>query len=110
MRHELPGDHRAFFFVLDGRGERRRPRLREGEIGWSDPVAGSPATSHLDVATGDADGLAQVMVYSGRPVGEPITIGGPFVMNTRAEVEQAYADFRSGRFGPVPRQARLQQR
>ena len=110
VRHELPGDHRAFFFVLAGEASVGGRRLREGEIGWSDPVAGSPATSHLDVATGDADGLAQVMVYSGRPVGEPITFGGPFVMNTRAEVEQAYADFRSGRFGPVPRQARLQQR
>ena len=50
------------------------------------------------------------MVYSGRPVREPIVFGGPFVMNTRSEVEQAYADFHAGRFGPVPRAARLKRR
>ena len=34
-------------------------------------------------------------------------MGGPFVMNSRAEIERAYQDFHSGRFGQVPRQARL---
>jgi quercetin 2,3-dioxygenase len=50
------------------------------------------------------------MVYSGEPIGEPVVFGGSFVMNTRAEIEQAVRDFRGGTFGDVPRQARLQYR
>ena len=108
VRHDLPGDHRAFFFVLDGEVSVGGRRLRAGDIGWSDPVGSGP--SGLDVATGDGDAVSRVMVYSGRPVREPIAFGGPFVMNTRAEVERAYADYHAGRFGPVPRAARLKQR
>jgi redox-sensitive bicupin YhaK (pirin superfamily) len=47
------------------------------------------------------------MVYSGTPLREPVAFGGPFVMNSRAEIAQAFSDFQAGTFGPVPRQARL---
>ena len=39
-----------------------------------------------------------VLVMSGRPIDEPIVGYGPFVMNTRAEIDQAMADFQAGRF------------
>ena len=55
----------------------------------------------------DGDGLSRVMVYSGRPIRETVAMGGPFVMNTKAEAQKAYADFHAGKFGQVPRQARL---
>ncbi len=41
---------------------------------------------------------ARCLLIAGRPIGEPVAWGGPFVMNTRAEVMQAYADYQSGRF------------
>jgi len=47
------------------------------------------------------------MVYSGEPLREPVAMGGPFVMNRRVEIAQAFADFHAGKFGGVPRQARL---
>ncbi len=47
------------------------------------------------------------MIYSGEPIREPVAIGGPFVMNDRSEIAQAFSDFQAGRFGAVPRQARL---
>jgi redox-sensitive bicupin YhaK (pirin superfamily) len=41
---------------------------------------------------------SRALIIAGRPIGEPVAWAGPFVMNTREELEQAYADFRAGRF------------
>lgn len=46
------------------------------------------------VAGGDG---ASVLLLAGRPIGEPVVQHGPFVMNSREEIEQALADYRSGR-------------
>ena len=43
-----------------------------------------------------------VLVLGGRPIGEPVVQYGPFVMNTREEINQAIADYRSGRMGSIP--------
>lgn len=43
-----------------------------------------------------ADG-ARLILVAGRPLGEPVERHGPFVMNTRQEIEQALADYRDGR-------------
>lgn len=42
---------------------------------------------------------SRVLLLAGRPLHEPIVQYGPFVMNTRAEIEQALDDYRNGRFG-----------
>jgi hypothetical protein len=44
----------------------------------------------------------EVLVLGGQPIGEPIAWMGPFVMNTKAEIEQAVDDFQAGRLGQVP--------
>jgi quercetin 2,3-dioxygenase len=41
---------------------------------------------------------ARFLLVSGKPLHEPIARYGPFVMNTRAEIEQALEDLRNGRF------------
>ncbi|MGN7286530.1 pirin family protein [Shouchella rhizosphaerae] len=43
---------------------------------------------------------SKVLVYSGKPLREQVVAHGPFVMNTIEEIEEAYADFRAGKFGP----------
>jgi redox-sensitive bicupin YhaK (pirin superfamily) len=53
-------------------------------------------------ATIEANNDASVLVLSGEPLGEPVVMHGPFVMNTPAEIRQAMADFRAGRFGAIP--------
>jgi redox-sensitive bicupin YhaK (pirin superfamily) len=52
--------------------------------------------TQVQVAAGDAG--AALLLIAGRPLGEPIARYGPFVMNTREEIAQAFADFQAGRF------------
>jgi len=51
----------------------------------------------------DARGVQDALVLFGHgdPIGEPVVNGGPFVMNSQAEIEAAFSDYRSGRFGRV---------
>ena len=44
----------------------------------------------------------EVIVLGGEPIREPVQQYGPFVMNTRAELQQAVEDYNSGRFGQIP--------
>ncbi|GAA4573496.1 pirin family protein [Planotetraspora kaengkrachanensis] len=105
--HHLPASHRAFAYVLAGEAAIAGRRALAGEIAWSDPLPGAEGDSTLRVDTRDRERPTQLMIYSGRPIMEPIAMGGPFVMNSRVEITKAFQDFHGGKFGDVPRQARL---
>jgi len=109
LDHVLPGRDRAFLYVLSGQVRIAGRVVKEGQVAWSDPIRGARDSS-IALETGDGETQSVVMVYSGEPIREPISFGGPFVMNTKAEIAQAYRDFDGGKFGAVPRQARLKHR
>ena len=92
----VPGAN-AFVLVVEGdvRVGASERRVRTGELAWltrDDDEQGSEVT----IAGGDRD--AHLLLFAGRPLRDPVVFGGPFVMNTQAEIEQAFADYRAGRF------------
>lgn len=90
----VPPGWTAAFTVVDGRlvvgGSHR---LKAGDT----PVFEDDGDSMHVVS---ADG-GEFLLMCGEPIGEPIAMGGGFVMNTDAEVEQAFADYRGGQMGTL---------
>lgn len=87
----LPVDHNAFAFVVDG-AVRLGPSRKEVRAGQLAVLARGERV----LATCDAQG-GRMLLLAGRPIGEPVARGGPFVMNTQEEIRQAWDDYRAGK-------------
>ena len=95
-------DFNALVYVLAGSGTvgaEARP-VTAGQLA----VFG--AGDHLRLAAAAAQDSTsptlEVIVLGGQPIREPLAWYGPFVMNTRAEVQQAMDDYQAGRLGVIP--------
>ncbi|CAI8850342.1 pirin family protein [Methylocaldum szegediense] len=90
----IPSGHNAFLYTYEGRVEvgTRRESVRARQLAV---LTNSPDARGVRL---HAAGGARLLLIAGRPLNEPIVQWGPFVMNTREEVEQAMYDFRSGNF------------
>ena len=94
VKLELPEGHTAAVIVLRGTVE----------------VNGTAVAREAQMVLLEQDGReftiesnsdARVLILGGEPIDEPIAGYGPFVMNTRTEIQQAVTDFNSGKFGTM---------
>ena len=92
FREAVPRGHTAFAYV------------DQGEVRFGPQRTAARAPSLVIFGDGDvveaagAPGGGRFLLAAARPLGEPIARHGPFVMNTRAEIEEALRDLRSGHF------------
>ncbi len=92
----IPDGHNGFIYVYEGAGT-------VGETGDGD---GASIEAGTLAVLGDGDGVQaasgpdgmKCLIVAAKPIGEPIARYGPFVMTTRAELEQAFDDYRNGTF------------
>lgn len=90
-----------------GKGTRRMLYFFKGA---SVQIAGRNIDAHsaielagnADVALANGDTPAEFLLLQGRPIAEPVAQHGPFVMNTRVEIEQTFDDYRRTQFGGWP--------
>jgi redox-sensitive bicupin YhaK (pirin superfamily) len=88
-----PPDHNVFAYVISGSVEIGGRKVEDAQLA----LLGSGEAVELS-----ASEPAEVLLLGGQPLNEPVARYGPFVMNTREELMQAFADFRSGRMGAIP--------
>ena len=90
----LPDGHTTMFLVLTGAVTINRQReAREGDL-----AVFARSGVGINVA---AKNDATLLMMSGAPIDEPIVGQGPFVMNTRAEIQQAFQDYQLGHMGEL---------
>jgi redox-sensitive bicupin YhaK (pirin superfamily) len=99
-------DFNALVYVLAGHGSvgsERRP-VRLGQLAVFGP--GDVVTVSADAGQESRSPQLDVLMLGGLPIREPVAAYGPFVMNTRQELIQAFEDYQAGRLGTIPAEPR----
>lgn len=88
---ELPAGHRALLYIYQGQA-----RVQDSHEAQAGRLVRLDDQGELLISSTDGAG---VLLIAGKPLNEPIVQYGPFVMNSREEIDQALRDFRDGTFG-----------
>ena len=97
-----PAEFNALVYVLAGHGTvgpDARP-VHTGQLAVHG--AGDAIVVEADRDQESRSPNLDILVLGGRPIGEPVAAYGPFVMNTKDELAQAFEDFHAGRLGTIP--------
>jgi quercetin 2,3-dioxygenase len=95
-------DYNGLLYVLNGDGDvgpERRP-IGMGQLAVYG--AGNTLTVRAAPEQESRSPNMDVLILGGMPIREPVAWMGPFVMNTREEVVQAFSDYQAGRLGSIP--------
>jgi redox-sensitive bicupin YhaK (pirin superfamily) len=107
----LPGGHlvlpwnpdfNALTYVLAGNGTvgTERAAIETGQMAVH--VDGDVLVLSADEKQDSRTQAFEVLILGGEAIGEPVAVYGPFVMNTKAELQQAFEDYEAGRLGQIP--------
>ena len=92
FKFKLPKTHNSFIYLIEGEikiGDNQHKQTKDSTLILLNKG------EELKVS---ATSKAKFLLISGKPIGEQIARGGPFVMNTKAEIQQAIEDYHSGNF------------
>jgi len=93
FEESVPAGHNAFVYVIEGAVDIAKTAVAAGTLA---------VLEDGDVVKLNAKGEpSRFLLVAGRPFHEPVARSGPFVMTTTSELQQAYADYRSGYFGRI---------
>lgn len=88
----IPANHNAFMVVYEGKLTVNGTKVEATQLAL---LANDPATDGISL-TANED--CRVIIVAGKPLNEPIVQHGPFVMNSREEIMEAFNDFQAGKF------------
>jgi redox-sensitive bicupin YhaK (pirin superfamily) len=96
---QVPERYNAFAYIVSGEGlfGAESERGTDGQMVMFAPDGGEVRIEN----PADANAALEVLLIAGVPLNEPIARYGPFVMNTEAEIHQAFEDCRRGRMGAI---------
>ena len=89
---EIPSSHNSFIYLIEGEikiGEKKHDKVKDSTLILLTNGEKLKVTSLTE---------AKFLLISGKPIGEQIARGGPFVMNTKQEILQAIDDYHNGNF------------
>ena len=95
----LPSAYNAFIYIIDGEGlfGAENERALDGQM-----VMFAPDGDEVRIENpANAQATLEILLIAGAPLNEPIARYGPFVMNTEAEIHQAFEDYSRGRMGAI---------
>jgi redox-sensitive bicupin YhaK (pirin superfamily) len=95
----VPVEQNGLIYVFRGvaRIGNDNREVREGQAALLE--SGDSVAIGVDASASEA---AELLLLSGKPLNEPVARYGPFVMNTRQQIEEAFRDYQTGRFGVIP--------
>jgi quercetin 2,3-dioxygenase len=96
---QVPSAYNAFAYIVDGEGlfGAEAERALDGQM-----VLFTQDGDEVRIENSrDAKTTLDVLLIAGVPLNEPVARYGPFVMNTEAEIRQAFADYQQGRMGAI---------